>query len=246
MLKLSCLTSREIAATTHGNNKSQPIPFLWSILIHIICHKHEAETNLLFLALKPQAHRQKTLQMAWNLRISVSIRRHQVNSSSWPHGEINSDPDWLNGKLSARMCYDFITEIVVFSRTQLSKSKQFFHSLSIPPPHSSRLNYITFINLASSVSRRSEERQRRSSRSIVFAEEDEERSCGWKLIKIKQHESLSVSQPDFPPVLEMCYYVLLCIVGSLSFLLASFFGGRMGRKKEKIIFPSINSVCGRT
>lgn len=91
-------------------------------------------------------------------------RENQINSSNWAHGDITlTQIVWICS--SHEICYDFIRMIVVVPRSCSSETsclgwlpavssatQTCFRSIVAPSQH--RLNYIRFINLASSVSRR--------------------------------------------------------------------------------------------
>lgn len=156
------------------NNFSDPffLCFLWSILIHIICHKHNAKTNLLFL-LKSSGICQQ-IQMVWKSDLCCVRRANQINSSNW----LMATSFW------PRLSVDYSISVVAkcififssffeascqsqpLSLSPLSPTTQlsivfFFFSLSTfcRFPHRTQVNYIRFINLASSVSRREKERK---------------------------------------------------------------------------------------
>lgn len=101
-------------------------------------------------------------------------RENQINSSNWAHGYITrlTQIVWIQSPDISKICYDFIT--VNWYRPKYSSLKSFQQSFSffrrfhfikhsplVLPPSSPapQLNYIRFINLASSVSRRDGEKK---------------------------------------------------------------------------------------
>jgi hypothetical protein len=186
--------------------------YFWSIHIHIICHKHNVERPIYYFYSRAQAHgsRYRWFQ-SW---ISVLLR-NQINSSNW----LMATSCWprLNGLLDKRLVQNVFSVWELSKRWQLfflgifitenTKFQLFFFCLPPPRRPSTQLNYIRFINLASSVSRR--ERKKNKSeivwQSIFQTGEKRKKSFGIRISMKANKNQTTWLFPCWKCVIMCCY-----------------------------------------